>query len=711
MADKKISEFPTFFGTQDEKTYYIVSSGDPGEANSANYRVPFTDLSQAIKAVESNLITATSGVFDVVSGASGIFTGELSISGNPVLTGIEIPGVEGVILGGDEDNINFGGAEPGDNRSVNFQQDGDTKLKINEDGNVEVMQDFYVSGASTLNSSLVTGIFESQSVANFSGPAVNFLGTNNLLGFNNLTGPTNINGSLAVYSPTFDIHEDTITTFSGDTYFKGKSNFQDELNSSSLSKLGGSLTEITSSAFNIGQNVLTNFSGNVRIGGNLYVTGKTVTEEVETVTTSNGVVFEGNALDDFETILKAGTLTADHTITLPDAGGTVALTSDISGGANVTTSTTAPSNPSDGDLWFNGTTGELYVYIDSAGWAQTNSGGAGYQSGDSGHIWRFASEGSAPLLIDQRVLFAPQHHGTNHHSRLYVSDLNGELTQTIFSGPKWPSSAFPTGTVTALRTSIFADWSTATSTNVDVYLSYASSYVLKIQFNRITQTFGTPIGYGVHGGGSNFFNSGWKIAACYDGGNSKHFICALTYANSTHSAIGGANRLEAMEYLSTAGNGYFSLNGKTHYLGDFRPIIKSPDGNQLVEGSGGTGAEGLYGGLAGINHITGRVYYRGFTNGFLYVFQINPSAPGSTYAEKLWNMSASTVPDPVNSNLTYVKTILMPTTGGDVTVYTDATVNFDANGNETGISYGNIQSDTIMHNTDMGILAWNPAWT
>jgi hypothetical protein len=68
---------------------------------------------------------------------------------------------------------------------------------------------------------------------------------------------------------------------------------------------------------------------NVTIAGNLTVIGTTITNNVETVSTSNGVVFEGNAADANEVTLLAGTLTGDQTITLPDATGTVALTSDL----------------------------------------------------------------------------------------------------------------------------------------------------------------------------------------------------------------------------------------------------------------------------------------------------------------------------------------------------------------------------------------------
>jgi len=69
----------------------------------------------------------------------------------------------------------------------------------------------------------------------------------------------------------------------------------------------------------------------VVIKGNLTVIGTTTTNNVETVSTSNGVIFEGSAADDNEGTLVAGTLTGDRTYTLPDASGTVALTSQITG--------------------------------------------------------------------------------------------------------------------------------------------------------------------------------------------------------------------------------------------------------------------------------------------------------------------------------------------------------------------------------------------
>lgn len=99
----------------------------------------------------------------------------------------------------------------------------------------------------------------------------------------------------------------------------------------------GSTTNIT-----IGSTVagtLTLNSPAVVIPGNLTVTGTVTTNNVETLSTSNGVIFEGNAADNNELTLLAGTLTADRVVTLPDATGTVALTSDLHTRSHAMTST------------------------------------------------------------------------------------------------------------------------------------------------------------------------------------------------------------------------------------------------------------------------------------------------------------------------------------------------------------------------------------
>ena len=114
--------------------------------------------------------------------------------------------------------------------------------------------------------------------------------------------------------------------------------------------LGGTITALTAltdidvTAGNktildgVGANNLTIGAGTttVVIPGDLQVTGTTTTNNVETVSTSNGVVFEGNAADDHEVTLLAGTVTADRTATLPDKTGTIAMTSDLVANEKIT---------------------------------------------------------------------------------------------------------------------------------------------------------------------------------------------------------------------------------------------------------------------------------------------------------------------------------------------------------------------------------------
>jgi hypothetical protein len=86
-----------------------------------------------------------------------------------------------------------------------------------------------------------------------------------------------------------------------------------------------------------GNDITVGLPNDVVIAGNLTVIGTTTTNNVETVSTTNGVVFEGNAADGNELTLLAGTLTADQTIYLPNASGTIALTSDLAARTYATT--------------------------------------------------------------------------------------------------------------------------------------------------------------------------------------------------------------------------------------------------------------------------------------------------------------------------------------------------------------------------------------
>lgn len=80
--------------------------------------------------------------------------------------------------------------------------------------------------------------------------------------------------------------------------------------------------------------VVADASGNVTVSGNLTVQGTTTTIDSTTIAVTNSFVFEGATANAFETTLAVTDPTADRTITLPDATGTVALISDVTSSYN-----------------------------------------------------------------------------------------------------------------------------------------------------------------------------------------------------------------------------------------------------------------------------------------------------------------------------------------------------------------------------------------
>lgn len=88
----------------------------------------------------------------------------------------------------------------------------------------------------------------------------------------------------------------------------------------------------------VGSNTLTiGASGTtITIPGNLNVTGTTTTVDSTTIQITNSFTFEGSTADANETVLGVVDPTADRTINLPDASGTVALTSDLVANEKIT---------------------------------------------------------------------------------------------------------------------------------------------------------------------------------------------------------------------------------------------------------------------------------------------------------------------------------------------------------------------------------------
>tara|TARA_R100001510_G_C7653684_1_gene212038 strand:- start:113 stop:2218 length:2106 start_codon:yes stop_codon:yes gene_type:complete len=132
------------------------------------------------------------------------------------------------------------------------------------------------------------------------------------------------------------------------------------------------------------------------IPGDLVVTGTTTTNNVETVSTSNGVVFEGSAADSNEGTLLAGTLSGDRTYTLPDATGTVALTSNITG-------TNSGTNTGD-QLVFKNVAGDSGTAVaDSTTDTLTIAGGSNVTTSVSGDTLTIAATDTNTQLSTEQV--------------------------------------------------------------------------------------------------------------------------------------------------------------------------------------------------------------------------------------------------------------------------------------------------------------------
>jgi len=95
------------------------------------------------------------------------------------------------------------------------------------------------------------------------------------------------------------------------------------IQNSAIGISGTTLSSTDSSLITIDEGLTV--TGNTIITGNLTVNGTTATINSTTVDVVNSFRFEGSSADDYETNLTVVDPTADRTITLPNATGTVSL--------------------------------------------------------------------------------------------------------------------------------------------------------------------------------------------------------------------------------------------------------------------------------------------------------------------------------------------------------------------------------------------------
>ena len=205
--------------------------------------------------------------------------------------------------------------------------DGDVSISIGQGDGITVNADDIAVNAEATQFSFVSGVLTI---------------TDGAIGPDELAATAVTAGSYgsATAIPTFTVDADGRLTAAGEASIQTSFDITDgttteTVNGGDTITFAGTANEIEVSVsatdtVTIGLPSDVTVSNDLFVLGNLQVTGTTTTNNVETVSTSNGVIFEGNVADANELTLLAGTLTADRTVTLPDASGTVALTSDIS---------------------------------------------------------------------------------------------------------------------------------------------------------------------------------------------------------------------------------------------------------------------------------------------------------------------------------------------------------------------------------------------
>jgi hypothetical protein len=243
----------------------------------------------------------------------------------------------------------------------------------------------------------------------------------------------------------------------------------------------------------------------VTIPGDLVVTGTTVTQnETIQIVTDNTIRFEGATPNDFETDLTVVDPTADRTITLPDATGTVALSNGSDPG-DISIDTTALSGATViSDLDFNVTTDVQGIVTSAAGTVGTREltlGDLGYSGsataneyihpttagnkhvptgGSAGEFLKYDSSGTAVWATPSYV--ANVNTQLNAASQLIeVADVNAtekraEITHG-FTGGAMAVTLYETND--ALGNSSYP-WNEVFAT-----VSHASSTVLHVSFDTL----------------------------------------------------------------------------------------------------------------------------------------------------------------------------------------------------------------------------------
>lgn len=255
-------------------------------------------------------------------------------------------------------------------------------LTINIDSTVATLTGSQELTNKTVTSPTISGLYLSDSSITFEGSAADTYET-----------------TLTVTNPTQDR---TITLPNATTTLVGKDT-TDTLTNKTFDTAG------TGNSFSINGNAVTSYVGtgaNVVLSSsptitNLYASGLSLTD--------SSIIFEGSSADDYETTLTVTNPTADRTLTLPNATGTIALTSDITTAINgVATSFTVAGDSGSSQT------------ITSGSDTLTIAGGTGLSS-------VAGSTDTVTINLDNTAVTAGSY-GSSTESGTFTVDAQGRLT-------------------------------------------------------------------------------------------------------------------------------------------------------------------------------------------------------------------------------------------------------------------------------------------
>ena len=134
---------------------------------------------------------------------------------------------------------------------------------------------------------------------------------------------------------TIDASNNTISNIGVSSLTTSSFTLVDDSSTSTTISLGETLkiagtsnevnTSISGDTVTIGLPDSVSITSNLTVGGNLTVNGTTTTVNSTTIEITNSFTFEGSTADAYETVLGVVDPTADRTINLPNASGTIVL--------------------------------------------------------------------------------------------------------------------------------------------------------------------------------------------------------------------------------------------------------------------------------------------------------------------------------------------------------------------------------------------------